>query len=91
MSLKAMVEVNILDQKLLIKSEEGEEHIKQVTDYLNSKIEEVKEHSRVVSTLSIALLAAMNIAGEHFATKERLSRVEQSAKKLSERIAKEVD
>ena len=89
-SLKA-VEVNILEQKLLVKSEDGEEHVKQITDYLNSKIEEVKQNSKAVSTLNVALLAAMNIADDYMATKERLVRLEGRSKKLSERIGRLVD
>ena len=61
-----VVEVNILEQKLLVKSEDGEEHVKMVVDYLNSKIEEVKKNSKAVSTLNVALLAAMNITDYYF-------------------------
>lgn len=88
--LKA-VEVNILEQKLLVKSEDGEAHVKKITDYLNSKIEEVKQNSKAVSTLNVVLLAAMNIADDYMATKERLVRLEGRSKKLSERIGKLVD
>lgn len=88
--LKA-VEVNILEQKLLVKSEDGEAHVKKIMDYLNSKIEEVKQNSKAVSTLNVALLAAMNIADDYMATKERLVRLEGRSKKLSERIDKLVD
>jgi cell division protein ZapA len=86
-----VVEVNILEQKLLVKSEDGEEHVKMVVDYLNSKIEEVKKNSTAVSTLNVALLAAMNIADDYFETKERLVKLEGRAKELSELIDKLAD
>ena len=89
--MKPVVEVNILEQKLLVKSKEGEEYIKRVADYLNSKIEEVKKNSKAVSTLNVALLAAMNIADDYFETKERLVKLEGRAKELSKLIDKLAD
>ncbi|MBI3399468.1 MAG: cell division protein ZapA [Deltaproteobacteria bacterium] len=85
------VEVNILEQKLLVKSEDGEEHVKKIADYLNSKIEEVKQKSKAVSTLNVALLAAMNIADDYLETKEKLIKLEGRSKKLSELIDRRVD
>ena len=89
--MKPVVEVNILEQKLLVKSQEGEEYVKRVADYLNSKIEEVKKNSKAVSTLNVALLAAMNIADDYFETKERLVKLEGRAKELSKLIDKLAD
>ena len=89
--LKAVLEVNILEQKLLLKSNDGEEHIKKVAEYLNSKIEEVKQSSKTVSTLNIALLAAMNIAGDYFETREKLASLEGRSQKLSKLIDKLID
>ena len=90
-ALKPVVEVNILEQKLLVKSEDGEEHVQRVADYLNSKIEEVKKNSKAVSTLNVALLAAMNIADDYFEAKNKLVRLEARAKELSGFIDKRTD
>lgn len=84
--MKPSVEINILEQKLLVKSKEGEEHAQRVADYLNSKIEEVKTSSKAVSTLNVALLAAMNIADDYFEAKKDLTRLEGRAKNLSDLI-----
>ena len=86
-----VVEVNILEQKLLVKSEDGEEHVKMVVDYLNSKIEEVKKNSKAVSTLNVALLAAMNITDDYFEAKERVVKLEDRARELSKLIDKRID
>lgn len=85
-----VVEVNILEQKFLVKSRDGEEHVKNVVGYVNSKIEEVKKNSKAVSTLNTALLATMNIADDYFKTKERLVKVEEMARELAERIDKQI-
>ena len=86
-----VVEVNILEQKLLVKSEDGEEHVKMVVDYLTSKIEEVKKNSKAVSTLNVALLAAMNITDDYFEAKERVVKLEGRARELSKLIDKRTD
>ena len=89
--MKPVVEVNILEQKLLGKSQEGEEYVKRVADYLNSKIEEVKKNSKAVSTLNVALLAAMNITDDYFEAKERVVKLEDRARELSKLIDKRID
>ena len=86
-----VVEVNILEQKLLVKSEDDEEHVKMVVDYLKSKIEEVKKNSKAVSTLNVALLAAMNITDDYFEAKERVVKLEGRARELSKLIDKRTD
>lgn len=83
-----VVEVNILEQKIFVKSEDGEEYVKMVVDYLNSKIEEVKKNSKAVSTLNVALLAAMNITDDYFEAKERVVKLEGRARELSKLIDK---
>lgn len=66
-----------------MKSEEGEEHIRAVENYLNNKIEEVKENTKAVSTLDLALLAALNITGEVIKTKEMLERLGKRSEELA--------
>ncbi|MBI3753695.1 MAG: cell division protein ZapA [Deltaproteobacteria bacterium] len=86
-----VIEAHILEQKLLVKSGDGEEHVKKVIEYVNSKVEEVRKNSKAVSTLNAALLAAMNIADDYFETKERLVKLEDRARELAERIGKQTD
>lgn len=80
------VEVKILEQKLIVKTEENEEYAKKVVDYINDKIQEVKANTKVASKLDIALLAAMNIAGEYIKTRDRLTKLESKTNRLVEFI-----
>lgn len=84
--LKKVAELKIFGHKLLVKSEEGEEYIRAVEDYLNTKIEEVKENTKAVSTLDLALLAALNITGEVIKTKEMLERLGRKSEELAQKI-----
>ncbi len=81
-----VTELKIAGRTLIVKSEEGEEYIKAVEDYLNNKIEEVKETTKAVSTLDLALLAALNITGEAIKSKEIIERIGRKSDRLTAEI-----
>jgi len=83
-------ELKINNHSLVVKSHEGMDYMKTVEAYLNKQIAEVKESSRAVSTLDIALLAALNITGEIIKTRKKLERVEKHSKILTEFIEKRI-
>lgn len=86
--MKKAAELKIHGHRIVVKSEEGEEHIRSVEQYLNNKIEEVKESTKAVSTLDLALLAALNITGEVIKTKEMLERLGRKSEELASLIDK---
>ena len=63
-----VVKVNILGQDYVIRSVAGQKYLEQVAEYVNKKMEEIKESGIDDSQqLRIAVLAAMNITDELFA------------------------
>ncbi|MEE8185540.1 MAG: cell division protein ZapA [Thermodesulfobacteriota bacterium] len=88
--MKKTIEINILEQKLLVKSEEGEEYVKEVEAYLNKKVEEIKKRTRAVSTLDVVLLTALNMAGDYLKTIERLGELENRSGKLAKLIERKL-
>ncbi len=84
--MKKVTEIKIYGHRLVVKSDESEDHIRSVENYLNTKIEEVKENTKAVSTLDLALLAALNITGEVIKTKEILERLGKKSEELAEVI-----
>jgi len=82
----SVAELMINGHKLVVKSDEEEEYIRAVEDYLNNKIEEVKENTKAVSTLDLALLAALNITGEAIKTREMLERLGERSEELAQQI-----
>ncbi len=56
--------VTVMGNELSIVSRDSESHVKKVVDFVNDRIKEAKEKSRTVSTQSLALLTALNIADE---------------------------
>lgn len=58
--------VNILDQKFVLKTENDEEHVKRVADYVNKIMHDIKNHTQTISTQNVAILGALNIAEKMF-------------------------
>jgi len=66
MALVQTYKVKILDQEYLIKSEEDEEQVHRVAEYVNEKLREIRDNAQELSERKMAILAAMNIASEFF-------------------------
>jgi len=89
-SVKKVAEINIFGHKLLVRSDEGEEYIRAIEDYLNTKMEEVRENTKAVSSLDLALLAALNITGEVIKNKEMLEQLGRKSEELATRIDRQL-
>lgn len=88
--MKKVAEINIFGHKLLVRSDEGEEYIRAIENYLNTKMEEVRENTKAVSSLDLALLAALNITGEVIKNKEILERLGRKSEELTTRIDRQL-
>lgn len=64
--MKKTYDVNILGQKFVLKTENDEDHVKQVADYVNKIMHGIKQRTSTISTQNIAILGALNIAEEMF-------------------------
>lgn len=64
--MENLVRVQILGREYTVKSDEEEGRVRKIAEYVNQKIKEVAESSKTVSTLNIAILAALNIANDYF-------------------------
>ncbi len=60
------VKVRILDREYLVTSEEGQEQVQRIAEYLNEKLREVQDNTEGLSEKKTAILAALNIASEYF-------------------------
>ncbi len=81
-----IVELQVLVRKLVVKSGEDDEYIRQVEEYLNEKISEVRETTKAVSSLDLALLTALNLTGECIKAKKELEYTEKKSEELIEKI-----
>ncbi len=67
--MKKTFEVTLLNQKFNLKSDSNEKYVQRVADYVNKKLFDIQERTKSVSSLNVALLAALNIADDFFKIK----------------------
>jgi cell division protein ZapA len=62
--MKRTVEVSIMGQKFMVRSDSDEAYVEQIADFVNAKIAEITSKSKSIPSLNVVILAAMNIADE---------------------------
>jgi cell division protein ZapA len=70
-TVKKSYEISIFNQKFVIKSDADERYVQKVADYLNKKMHEIVSNTKSVSSLRVALLAALNVADDFFKLRDR--------------------
>ncbi len=63
---KRQLRIEVLGTSFTIQSDESAEHLNRLSAYVKAKIEEVKGRYTFADPLTIALLAALNIADDMF-------------------------
>ncbi len=90
MGKERFVEIKIFGQTYTVKTDEEEEYIRRVAQYVNEKMEEVLRKTKSVSTLNVAILTALNIADDLLREKDRrealVKEVEIKSRNLVEQI-----
>lgn len=88
--MKKQIEIKVMGQKFMVRSESSEEYINAVADFVDQKITEIVKGSKSVASLNVAILAAMNIADEFMKYREQkdkqVSKVEEKIKTVIELI-----
>ena len=79
------IEVKILGQRYKVRSDEGEEYIKSLAQFLNEQILQVQRSSQTVATHNVAILAALHIADDLFKVREENGLIK---KEVRDRIRK---
>jgi cell division protein ZapA len=60
----SLLEVSILGQRYTIKGDAPEEHIRQLSDFLNERLRRVSENTPNITPVKALILAAIDIADE---------------------------
>lgn len=91
--MKNLVRVEILGREYTLKSDEGEERVRKIAEYVNEKIKKISDNTKTISTLNVAILAALDIANEYFEALEghgdlsrRVEKIEMKSGRLIEII-----
>jgi cell division protein ZapA len=80
--MKNTVRVEILGREYTLKSDEGEERVKRIAEYVNDRLKRISESTKTLSTLNLAILAAMDIANEYFEVLEGQSDLTRKVEKI---------
>lgn len=81
--MKRPIEVSIMGQKFMVRSDSNEEYIFEISRFVDEKVNEVIQMTKAVPSTNVALLAAMNIADEYMKYK-------QGKKSSSEKVEKKI-
>ncbi|MDZ7698697.1 MAG: cell division protein ZapA [Deltaproteobacteria bacterium] len=64
--MDAPVRVKIFEHEYLLKSEEGEERLREIADFVNSKFYEIRSSAGQLSDTKLAILTAFYVASDYF-------------------------
>jgi cell division protein ZapA len=83
-------DVEIFGHHYALRADADEEHVRKVADLVDSKMREVADGSRSVSTLQIAVLAALDIASEFVQTRTASEQLTAMVETRSETMARRI-
>ena len=85
------VEIVIMGQKLPLGSDHDPEYVKKVADFVDKKMREIESKSGSVSSLNIAILAALTIADEYFSFADKQRHTLEGLMDKSKRLISFID
>ncbi len=86
------VRVSILDKEYLISCTDDErEQLYSVVEFLNDKLLEVKNSGKVIGTERVVVMAALNIANELLAYKQKNKHYTESVDSMVKRLQAKID
>ena len=85
------IKVKILDHEYLVKSEEDAGQVKKIAEYVNEKLQEIKDNTKDLPEKKAAILAALNIASEYFQIVRERDELLASIKQRTEAMNYNID
>jgi cell division protein ZapA len=79
------VKIEIYDQVYNVNADQNEEYLREIAAYVDTKMRDVATTTRMVDSVKVAVLAALNIADELFALRERQQEVDGPLRKRVEK------
>jgi cell division protein ZapA len=70
------VKINIYDQSYNVNADGNEEYLNELAAYVDGKMRFIAESTKMVDSVKVAVLAALNIADEMFAMRKRQEELE---------------
>ncbi len=80
------LQIEIMGQRLTVKSEDGEEHVRSVARYLEQQIQQLAHSRSSTSALDLVLVTALNIASEYWKLQHRQEELDRTIDRMAKRI-----
>ena len=80
--MKREVEVTILDSKYKLKTDVPEGDFNEIIDFLNKKINEIKENAGTLTTTKLSILAAIYFAADQYFGEKKIDSLIQKLSKM---------
>jgi cell division protein ZapA len=92
---KRQLRIDVLGTSFVIQSDESPEHLATLSSFVKERVEEVKARYAFADPLTVAVLAALNIADDLFKAREgkpslQSSEIENVAERLISRMDEEL-
>lgn len=85
------MKVEIYDQSYNVNLDENEAYVKELAAYVDGKMREIAEATRMVDSLKVAVLAALNISDELLTLRRRQQELEGPLRQRVEKCAAMVE
>ncbi len=89
--MKNLVRIEILGREYNVRSDEGEDRVKKIAEYVDQKIKEITADTKTLSTINVAILAALNIADDYFRAVEDQNHLTRTVKNKSGQLIAMID
>lgn len=85
------MKIEIYDQSYNVNADGNEEYLKELAAYVDNKMRSIAESTRMVDSLKVAVLAALNIADETFTLRQRQQEIDGPLRKRVEKCVAMVE
>ena len=85
------MKIEIYDQSYNVNADGNEEYLKELAAYVDGKMRSIAESTRMVDSLKVAVLAALNIADETFTLRRRQQEIDGPLRKRVEKCVAMVE
>ena len=85
------MKIEIYDQSYNVNADGNEEYLKELAAYVDGKMRSIAESTRMVDSLKVAVLAALNIADETFTLRQRQQEIDGPVRKRVEKCVAMVE
>jgi cell division protein ZapA len=84
--MREPLEIEIMGQRLTVKSEDSEEHVRAVARYVDEQIRQLGEMQPASAPLHLALVTALNVASEYWKLRHQQEEVQKTVSRMAQRM-----